>query len=314
MIGKKSLLPFLSIALLVFVMTGCTGASDADDNTNPEVSIQNEESTVSASGEVVPENFVNLSYPSGGQNIEILVQAGEKVRTGQILARVNDESQKLAEAQALAGLKRAELALESLENQPTEDVLLSAQAALDSAEANYDLLDRRDAESIDLEAAKTQVDAAAASLSVVQAGPSRTQLDAARADLIAARAAMEQARKATRETVMTAPFDGHIVEVYVHTNEHVSPGQAIVLLADLDRLQIETNDLSEVDAARIQEGDRVEVSFDALPDQVLSGTVQRIARKTSGGSAANITAYITLEETPAGLIWGMTAFVIFPVY
>jgi HlyD family secretion protein len=51
-----------------------------------------EVSTVSASGQVVPQKWVNLSFPSGGEDLQILVAVGEKVREGQLLAHLDDSA------------------------------------------------------------------------------------------------------------------------------------------------------------------------------------------------------------------------------
>jgi HlyD family secretion protein len=100
-----------------------------------------------------------------------------------------------------------------------------------------------------------------------------------------------------------------VSELYVQAGEWVGPGQAILELADLGHLRIETTDLNEIDAARVKEGDRVTVTFDALPDVQIAGTVERIAPKSAKGSGVNYTVIVELSEWPEILRWGMTAFV-----
>ena len=51
------------------------------------------------------------------------------------------------------------------------------------------------------------------------------------------------------------------------------------------------------------------VTFDALPDLVLEGTVISIAPKADQGSGVNFPVVIELSEIPPALRWGMTAFV-----
>ena len=104
------------------------------------------------------------------------------------------------------------------------------------------------------------------------------------------------------------PFDGQVVEVYYRNGEYAGPAQPAILVADLSTMQVETTDLSEVDAARVSVGDLVNVTFDALPDTTISGTVVRIADKASAGSAINFTVIIELSEIPQNIRWGMTAF------
>jgi multidrug resistance efflux pump len=108
---------------------------------------------------------------------------------------------------------------------------------------------------------------------------------------------------------LVAPFDGVISEVHINPSEWVAPGSPVLLIADLDHLQIETTDLGEIDVAQIVEGDKATVTFDALPELVLEGTVISIAPKAAPGSGVNFPVIIELSEVPSELRWGMTAFV-----
>ena len=98
---------------------------------------------------------------------------------------------------------------------------------------------------------------------------------------------MAAAKAILADLELLAPFDGVISEVYINTSEWVSPGSPVLLIADLDHLQIETTDLSEIDVAKIMVGDPATVIFDALPDLVLEGTVVSIAPKAAEGSGVN---------------------------
>jgi len=108
---------------------------------------------------------------------------------------------------------------------------------------------------------------------------------------------------------LLVPFGGTIVDKFVRSGESISPGAPVVLLADLSTLVVETTDLSEVDVARIKEGNSVKVTFDALPDTVVNGKVSKIALKNAAGSGVYYTVTIVLDETPPALRWGMSAFV-----
>jgi multidrug resistance efflux pump len=106
-----------------------------------------------------------------------------------------------------------------------------------------------------------------------------------------------------------SPFDGVVSAVHVNPNEWVAPGSPVLLIANLDHLQVETTDLSEIDVTQIMVGDPAIITFDALPDLELQGTVTRIAPKSAEGSGVNYPVIIELSEIPAALRWGMTAFV-----
>jgi multidrug resistance efflux pump len=90
----------------------------------------------------------------------------------------------------------------------------------------------------------------------------------------------------------------------------VVAGQPLITLGDLDTLRVETTDLDEIDVAKVYVGQQVDVSFDALPEQVFVGTVTRISPMAAPGSGGvNYTVVITLDEVDPAVRWGMTAFV-----
>jgi multidrug resistance efflux pump len=138
-------------------------------------------------------------------------------------------------------------------------------------------------------------------------------LDAAKAAVTAARSALTQANSALGRTNMYAPFSGTVIDVFARDGDVVAPAVPLLLLADLTTLQVQTTDLSEVDAVRVSIGDTARVSFDALPDATIVGRVTHIALKNSPGAGAYYTVTIKLESIPDNLRWGMSAFVVITV-
>jgi multidrug resistance efflux pump len=108
--------------------------------------------------------------------------------------------------------------------------------------------------------------------------------------------------------VLRAPFGG-TVSAALRARTVAAPGQPLLLLADLAHLHVETTDLNEIDAARVAPGASVHVTFDALPELALEGTVTRLALKAAAGSGVNYTAVIELAQGDPRLRWDMTAFV-----
>ncbi len=140
-------------------------------------------------------------------------------------------------------------------------------------------------------------------------GPDPDDVDVLEARIANAQAQLAAAEATLEDLQLLAPFDGVISELNVNPNEWVSPGQPVLVLADLENLQIETTDLGEIDVAQISVGDVAEVTFDALPELVLESTVVSIAPKADAGSGVNYTVTLELSEIPDGLRWGMTAFI-----
>jgi multidrug efflux pump subunit AcrA (membrane-fusion protein) len=143
----------------------------------------------------------------------------------------------------------------------------------------------------------------------VKDGPDPDTLERAEARVAAAQAHVKAAEAALSLLVLEAPFAGTVSDVYSQEKEWVAPGQPLVVLADLQTLRVETTDLNEIDAARIEVGDFATTTFDALPDIVVDGQVIYIASKSEQGSGVNYKVIIELNEIPEKVRWGMTAFV-----
>ncbi len=161
-----------------------------------------------------------------------------------------------------------------------------------------------------VDAAKAQLEQAKAQLDLLKAGASAEQIAVAEAGVKQAQVAVDTAKAQLDKLQLTAPFDGTIGTVYVRSGETALPGQSIVTLGNLGSLRVETTDLSETDVARVNEGQPVKLTFDALPGKTIAGKVVRIApMSTPGQSAVNYIVTVSLDQIDPALRWGMTAFV-----
>ena len=192
-------------------------------------------------------------------------------------------------AQAREHYQAAERLLNNLIGQASELDLKEAEADLALAEAHL------------LEAQQDYED--------LKAGPDPDTVRLAEARVSNAREQLAAAQAALEDLELVAPFDGTVSGIDVRASEWVQPGQPVMTLADLSGLRIETTDLNEIDVARVEAGDEVAITFDALPDVEVRGTVVRIAPKAAEGSGVNYTVVVEMDEAPAQLRWGMTAFV-----
>lgn len=165
---------------------------------------------------------------------------------------------------------------------------------------------------LDAELAEAQAAVASAErdFEKVKDGPDPEALELAQARFDNAQASLRAAEQALVDMELSAAFDGTISEVFIRNYEFVGPGQPIMLLADLSELVIETTDLNEIDVAQIDVGLPALITFDALPDLVLEGTLTYIAPKSSEGTGVNYLVEVQLDQDfPESVRWGMTAFV-----
>ena len=124
-----------------------------------------------------------------------------------------------------------------------------------------------------------------------------------------AEAALARAQARLDRCTLEAPFDGTITALPINAGDTVAPGEPLVTLATLDRLQIRTTDLTELNAVYLTVGQPVTVTPDAMADHPLAGHVVRIDRQ-SVQHHGDVTYPVIIElddAVPDWLRWGMTA-------
>jgi multidrug efflux pump subunit AcrA (membrane-fusion protein) len=138
-------------------------------------------------------------------------------------------------------------------------------------------------------------------------GTSDEQMEKAQSDVDRASALAEQAKANLAQATLYSPVGGTVVSLEISPGETVTPGQVVIVIADLTQMQVETTDLSERDILAVQIGQQTKVFIEAL-DDYYDGRVTDIARRSSivGGDVV-FAVTIELDEQPEGLRWGMSA-------
>lgn len=117
-------------------------------------------------------------------------------------------------------------------------------------------------------------------------------LEAQRQSLVAAlnsaEANLKQAQNNLKATILTAPTDGTVVSRKVRIGEYVSSGKNLVVIAPSQNLWIEAN-LKETQLSKLEVGDQVIFSIDAIPHHEFCGRIDSIA-KSSGSELALLPA------------------------
>ena len=164
----------------------------------------------------------------------------------------------------------------------------------------------------DVAIAQANVEAAERELEDRTDGPHPNDLALAEARLANAQAQFTAAESALANSELKAPFAGTVAGVMTKVGEMAAPGQPAVVLADLSSWIVETDNLTEIELPQIEVGQSVIVSFDALSDVELQGTVTAI-RPLFENRQGDVTyvVKISLDENDPRLQWGMTAVVTF---
>jgi multidrug efflux pump subunit AcrA (membrane-fusion protein) len=114
--------------------------------------------------------------------------------------------------------------------------------------------------------------------------------------------------------ILTAPFAGTVTGLLAHTGDTLVPGAGVLLVADLRRLQVESNDVDEFLIGRVQPGQSVTLQIEALDRRELSGRVRTVAlqpQSTPGGDQ-HYPVTIDLGGTPPDLRPGMSVRIVLP--
>jgi RND family efflux transporter MFP subunit len=225
-----------------------------------------------ATGYVTARREATVSAQITGTLTQVLIEEGEHVDKGQVLALLDDTAQKAALAQAQAQLNAAQAQLRQFSAQ-------LAQSRRDLRRAE-DLVGRRLVSAQAVEVARTQVETQSA-----QAEAQRRQIDLAQA-------AVEGARVQLDYCTVRAPFAGVVIAKSAQVGEIVSPFSAgggftrtgIGTIVDMDSLEVEV-DVNESYINRVTARQPVEAVLDAYPDWTIPGHVIAIIPTADRGKA-----------------------------
>lgn len=212
---------------------------------------------------------------------------------------------------------------------------LQARTNLEAATANLDLAEAQlselqdgprtaDIQAVDagIAAATAQVAGAEGSVAVAEAnvaraeaaydrlleGPSETEIAILEAQVAAAETSRDLAELRLEQAMITAPMDGEIANILVNAGEQAAPGAPAIILVNKEAFHIEVS-VDEIDIDQIAIDQLVDITLDALPDQIVNGRIVDIA-PTAAASGAGVVTYlvtINIETEDITLRPGMTA-------
>jgi multidrug resistance efflux pump len=178
---------------------------------------------------------------------------------------------------------------------------------LASAQSGPKPLDQERAEA-DVALAAAQKKDAEDRLTKLQNGPDPDQLASAQAHLATAQANLAAAQDALTNSELHAPFAGVIADLSIKVGEQASPAAPAAVLADFSQWIVETDNLTEIEVVKVNEGQKASIVLDALPDVTLHGTVSTISpvfEEKRGDVTYTVT--VKLTDSDPHMRWGMTA-------
>lgn len=265
------------------------------------------DNTLSLSGNIEVTD-VRLGFKIPGMLESRLVEEGDHVDKGQLIARLEDSDQRLALRQAQANLEYAGSVLKDLEAGSRDQEIAGSRSELNRAKAGlgtarvqfqqarsdrdrfkglYDQgsISLREYEvyntqyKIALNArkqAQSSLETARQHVSLVEEGVRPERLDQARSRLKIAREGLRQAELHLEYTRLYFPSDGVVLSTSAHPGEYLIPGSPVITAADLSRPWLRAY-VNETDLGRIKLNQPAEVMTDTYPDKTYTGRISFIS-------------------------------------
>ena len=322
---KRKLIFFASLAAaLGVVIVGVAAALRPSRTIDPDKLATIERSDIArsvvATGKIEPLTKVEVKSKASGIVEKILVDAGQPVKQGQVLAELDKEQLRSAVAEASANLE-------------------AAQAALQAAEASYQK-NLVDAEGPDVPFLKKDMDRAhdlyrqgLIALNVMQdaeknyqlalnrqvsaernAEMSKAQVAQAKAQIAQAKAALDNAEENLRYATITSPIDGEVLSKDVEVGDAVS---SILVLGSQATLVMTLGDTSEVyvrgkvdesDIGKVYLGQTARIVVESFKDKAFQGKVTKIS--PLGVEKDNVTTFevrVSIQNSTGELRANMSA-------
>lgn len=290
-------------------------------------------SLVTASGEIKPTTYTNITAQGFGRITDIYVKEGDHIKKGDILLQQENvqptadvEAQQSAINASEAGVQSAEATYKAAQAD-----LIQQQANLEKTKLDYDrgqglykdgLIPKQD-----FDQRETGYQAAVAAVQAAQARvqSSKAQLEQTRSQLNQNKAVLMRARDILRKTTYTSPINGIVSYLPVRMGEYVVPGiqnangSFLMTLSDMSVVTAEVK-VDETDIVNVKFGQSADVTIDAIPGKTFHGKVTEIGSQavlrssgltttqttTSTQEAKDFKVVVTLDSPPENLRPGLS--------
>lgn len=251
---------------------------------------------LNATGYVVAQRKAAIASKATGRLEWLGVAEGSRVKTGEVIARIDNRDVVAQGQSAQANVTAARAAL--------QQTLAEERDALLQLRRNQDLLAKGFVAQATVDTVNARADRAVAGVAN------------AKATIGAAEASARNAQVSVDYTVIRAPFDGVILSKSANVGDIVTPFSsaadskgAVVTMADMTTLEVEA-DVAESNLSKIKVGQPAEILLDALPDSRFRGRISRIV-PTVDRAKATVMTKVKFDEIDPRILPEMSAKVSF---
>jgi HlyD family secretion protein len=247
-------------------------------------------SLISTNGKVEPIRNFEAHSPVATTVKHLFVREGDHVRQGQLLLQLDDADLRSQAARAQAQIKAAQADKADVDTGGTREEILTldaqlikARSAREAAQRNLDALRRLQqqgaASAGEVKQAEETLQRAQADATLLEQKKKDrySQPEVARVQALAAeaQAAYEAAEDALQKSSVRAPFAGIVYALPVKSGAYVQTGDLLLQEGDLSHMQVRAF-VDEPDIGRLAPGQKIEVTWDALPGRIWTGTVSTV--------------------------------------
>lgn len=278
------LISLIGVAVIGVVAAKLTGPQSVETVTVANVYPSQSYTLLNATGYVVPQRKASVASKAQGRLEWLGVLEGSRVRTDEVIARLENKDVRASFEQAAAQVKVAQANLEQ------------GMAEMSDAEANL----RRSNELL----AKKFISEAQHGVDIARYNKAKAAISGYRSAILSAQANARVAEVAADQTVIRAPFDGVVLTKNANVGDNITPFSsaadskgAVVTIADMETLEVEA-DVAESNIAKIQVNQPCEIQLDALADTRLAGTVSRIVPTVDRSKATVLVKVRFVDKDP----------------